>query len=357
MAQFQVVRDSLLLHAGTAQSHDVRITETRMLLERMEKASPAGTTNGSIWKQEAVRMGSLPDYYLAHEVFEENNSPCTFLDFARHASRYELSYLCETRISANIPENSSAERATLIRDLAQGDLVSTEQYIDIVTGRTFREALLIHSATALQVDRTFNDERFISLHFVVPPAFKLNESERAACVIVSDETEIDVLDPDVAAAVRELVQRSPATSTLEDLVPVRSLTEETRSRVSNVLISLVCRGLIDVVSEPIASVAASDQPRVCELAANDARCGYDQTATLRHTLYELTPFARGLLPYLDGTRDQATLIDLLADFAASGSVRLTDASGDVEDPMRVREIVTIMLEREIENLGRAAMFV
>ena len=71
----------------------------------------------------------------------------------RYISQGKLLHaLAERRVSGNIPGNTSAERAALIESLSRNELIASEQYIDIVTGRTFRESILIHAGMANAVD-------------------------------------------------------------------------------------------------------------------------------------------------------------------------------------------------------------
>ena len=90
---FQVVRDSMILHAGHIESHEQRSAQTRLLFEQMAKHAAADSSYGGIWKREAKRMSDLPDFYLAHELFEENNTPLSFQDFMRAASRGRCSQI------------------------------------------------------------------------------------------------------------------------------------------------------------------------------------------------------------------------------------------------------------------------
>jgi SAM-dependent methyltransferase len=351
---FQVVRDSVILHAGGATSHAERSAQARRLFTLMEKHGSTETTYGGVWRKEAPRMARLPDFYLAHELFEDNNTPCTFLDFMRNAESCNLAYLAETRVLGNIPENSSAERAALIHELSGGELLATEQYIDIVTGRTFRESLLVQPDRAATADRSFDEARLEALHFVTPPDFEVKPVP-GGVLIKSDNTEIDINDTTVGAALRAMAECFPRTSSLASLTSSGSWSAEDRANLASVLMTLVCRGIIDVMDEPIVCAGLSERPRVWSLAASDAEAGLDQTATPRHTLFDLTPLARFALPLLDGSHTRADVLERLLAETLKGEARITDAAGPVTDTARIRELCATMLDRLLANLASAGL--
>ena len=355
---FQVVRDSMILHAGHVESHEQRTAYTRMLFEQMAKHGNADTTYGGIWRREAKRMSDLPDFYIAHELFEENNTPLSFRDFMKAASQHGLAYLGESRPLGNIPENSSASRAALLRGLSGGELLATEQYIDIVTGRTFRESLLIHEARATLADRSFDPVHLEGLHVLTTPGFKVKDTPGGGCTVVEEETEIDVNDLALATAIRRLVQRAPASSSLDDLAPAGLFDAEKRADLAAVLTDFICRGMLDASAEPVAcQLTPGEKPRVWPLAASDAAARLDRTATLRHTVYDLSPFSQFVMPLLDGTRARGEIVEKLAEGALNGVTTMRDAAGPVTDPARIRELCGVVLDREIDNLAAAGLLV
>ncbi len=355
---FQVVRDSMILHAGEIDSHEQRSAQTRRLFDLMEKHGAPDSTYGGVWRREARRMADLPNFYLAHELFEENNTPCTFRDFMKEAGRNGLAYLGETRPLGNIPENSSEGRAAIIRELSGNELLATEQYIDIVTGRTFRESLLIHANRAPLVDRSLDDSRLDGLHLLTTATLEVKDAPGGGCTVRDGDTEIDVNDPFVASRLRAIMARSPASSSLDELAPAGACTAEQRENLASVLMNFVCRGMLDVTSEAVVCQnRAGDRPRVWPLAASDAAARLDRTATLRHTLFDLTPFAQFVAPLLDGEHGRAEIVERLAADALAGKTTMRDAKGPVTDPARVRELCGTMLDRQIEALAAAGLLV
>jgi hypothetical protein len=90
----------------------------------------------------------MNDSYIGHEFLEDCNEPCSFTEFMRDAASHRLDYLGEADLSSMLPENMNPPAAPLLRLLAGSQLISLEQHIDIFTGRTFRQTLLIHKERA-----------------------------------------------------------------------------------------------------------------------------------------------------------------------------------------------------------------
>ena len=109
-----------------------------------------------IWGE---RLAAMPDYYLAHEYLEEVNAPTTIRDFTAAAAGHRLGYLSDCDISTMMADNYGVEVADYIQSRTQGHLVQSEQYLDILSGRSFRQSLLIAEERLAEVDRNIAPER------------------------------------------------------------------------------------------------------------------------------------------------------------------------------------------------------
>jgi SAM-dependent methyltransferase len=355
---YQVVRDSMILHAGGKESHEDRTAWTRHLFEVMEKHAHTSTTYGQVWRKEAPRMSALPDFYLAHELFEDNNLPCTFTDFMAMADRHGLAYLAETRFAANIPENNGPELAAIARVFGQNEPVRTEQYIDIVTGRSFRESLLIRADQAATVHRQLDPERLADLHVTMTAGATLQDKDDGSVVLTYDTTEMELRDRGLVEALRQVLARRPATTALADLVPTTDWGADWRDEYLRLILKLFCNGGVDLRTDPIlCTPKASRNPKAWTLAVDDALQNHKDTATLCQMLYELTPFGRFLLPLLDGTRSREALFEAVHMQALEGETTVSDASGPVTDPERLRDLCQTLLDRQLTSFAQAGLLV
>jgi 2-polyprenyl-3-methyl-5-hydroxy-6-metoxy-1,4-benzoquinol methylase/methyltransferase-like protein len=357
---FQAVRDTMVLHAGCEVDHEVRSARTRQMFELMAMHSPETSSYGSIWRNEAGRMAEQPDAYLAHEVFEDDNAPCTFSAFAKAAARHGLAYLAETRVRENMPEAGQAERARIIRQLSGGELLATEQYIDILTGRTFRESLLIHAQRAASADRSLAADRLAQLHLIAPLDLKsVTNADTGEFTLKDGDGNLAVMrDALIADALQCLMERLPRSTSLDDLAPPNAGNPEQCDRVAAALMALVLQGCLDVATAPVECARdATDAPKAWPLVVEDALSGAERSATRRHASFTITPTLRFLLPLLDGERSRVDIAERLFDLARAGYVQIADDKGVVTDLEQLRVVCLATINRQIEILARIGVLV
>jgi methyltransferase-like protein len=100
-------------------------------------------------RQELDAIREAPDAYLFHEHLEDINEAFYFHQFVDAAKRYGLEYLAEADIGDMLVTNFPPKIAETLRRVAT-DIIRTEQYMDFVRNRMFRQTLLVHQGTALQ---------------------------------------------------------------------------------------------------------------------------------------------------------------------------------------------------------------
>ena len=280
----QIVRDCAILHAGGEETQAGRASRVRQLLDVFKTHARQDTSYGRIWRHEAQRLRNLPDAYMVHELFEENNSPCTFLGFAAAATRHGLAYLGEMHIAAMIPEALGAEAAQVIRDLSGSEVVAAEQYIDMMSGRTFRQTLLVHEARKSAIDRSLDPPRIAGLHILAEPGFKSVKSETLDQYAFDDGCGTILSTSDAAArqSIERMIARLPSSSSLDDLAPPDRTDAEEREKIAGALMKMLSLGMVQISTEPIdlpASIA--ERPKAWFVAASDAASGAVVTASRR----------------------------------------------------------------------------
>ena len=98
-------------------------------------------------------MAAYEDHYIAHEFLELNNEPCYVRDFIKAARDNGLEFLAEANLYGTIAETFGATAGKMLRDLSGNQLDRLEQYADFLTGRTFRQSLLVRCEQSQTLDR------------------------------------------------------------------------------------------------------------------------------------------------------------------------------------------------------------
>jgi SAM-dependent methyltransferase/methyltransferase-like protein len=354
----QVVRDTALLHAKRFASPQEKAHEMRSLFAAMSKLTVETTSYGSIWRKELAIMTANPDYYLLHELLEDDNTPMTFSDFAGAAAAHGLNYLGDANFLAGVPENSTAECAGLIRALAQTDVHRTEQYTDIVVGRTFRSALVVKTAGKTSIAFDTYLDRLNDMHLVSALDLSCeNTADGKLLLKDSKSRETEISSAAATYAVRRLLVRRPSTSMIADLFPAGA-SEAEKAEIEFCMKRLVCMGLIDASVKPLQCPAWPQvKPRIWPLAAIDAACGAPATATRRHATFPISDRSRFLLGLADGIRSLDDIAAAMLSVLTSGSAVISDNGKPITDVDRLHRIAANTVVEEFETFARVGLLV
>jgi methyltransferase-like protein len=310
----------------------------------MQARSPDPGVYGDLLRIWGDRLGNAPDYYLAHEYLEDANEPLSVRDFVEAAARLRLAYLCDCDISTMMSSNYGPEAAQYVQTRTSGDLVTTEQYLDILGGRTFRQSILVGDERLASVNRAKSPARLFGRHLLIRD--KLTMELDGGQYVFKDPGGAWVRTPSKAAAdgITRLIERHPASSTVNDcLDALPHGNEQDRAMLLDALYSLLSSYMIVLTSEPVEAITVGDRPKAALLARTDAANGAQATTNLRHELTPLDPVMCALLPAMDGTGDHTALIDLLEREALAGRLSFTRNDQPVTDPKSVREIAAEQL--------------
>jgi 2-polyprenyl-3-methyl-5-hydroxy-6-metoxy-1,4-benzoquinol methylase len=348
----QPLRDAFMLEIPDQLDSLARVAKARELLYFMKAATPDKGPYGDMLRSWADRLASLPDDYVAHEFLEETNQPSTVRDFAATAARNGLGFLGECDISAMILDNYGPEVAEQVRARAGGDLVESEQYLDLLSGRTFRQTVLVGSERMASVNRALAPESVAPLHFLTPAGMQLERDGDAYVAIDTAGRRLTTTSAAVAEGIARLVARYPASSTLDDCRDG----EPDRELLLDALYRMVLVGMITVASEPVrAAHDPGERPTASALARADAAVGSVFTTNLRHEPVVLDPATLALLPAVDGSRDRAALADTLANAALAGRIAFMRDREPVTDAAAVRETAAAHLTELLAGMAQAGL--
>jgi hypothetical protein len=163
-------------------------------------------------------------------------------------------------------------------------------------------------------------------------------------------------DPAMRAAMWRLWAARPAAVPFGELVAAAP-TGATADDLAGGLLQLYLGDIVMLHLHPPALAAtAGPRPTASPVARLQAARGAESIHDLRHRSSKPDPFARYLLPLLDGTRDLAHLVDVLAERSAAGEFEVRDGSGQAaKEPGLVRQVLAAWLDAALERLARAGL--
>ncbi|MBM3578978.1 MAG: methyltransferase domain-containing protein [Alphaproteobacteria bacterium] len=359
----QTLRDALALHVGPQGPLRERVARAREMLSFLEQNTPAETTWGAIFRAEAQHLRTADDSYIGHEFLEDCNEPCSFAEFMGNAAGRGLAYLGEAALSTMMPENMNPAAAPLLRALAGDNQVSLEQHMDIFTGRTFRQTLLIHKEREGKCMRKIMPDALEGLHFVPRPDFAfLREEDGKAIFADGSGAWFSTPDADVRKAIEALAARAPESSSIEEIVAAMevrgaSVDEAVRSKIADALLRMALVGLLTPSTEPMRIARAlSAKPVACPMLRGDAAAGVLHSANLRHEPIRLDIVAQVVTPLLDGSNDREALIAATIAAADVGRVTFQRAGQPVVEPADIAACAAEHVDRVLGHLhGNACL--
>ena len=352
------VRDCLVLHTTAHADPAARVAAARALLRDLPRASSDSGPFKDLLGSEAVRLLALSDDYLAHEFLDDVNEPCSFREFAGAARLNGLAYLGEAELPSMILASYPAAAAEFVRHAAGNQLLETEQYIDIVSGRSFRHTLLVGAERAAGIGRTLSNECVEALHFVGATGLAFAREADGVTLGAPAGRRLHTASALLADALAHFAGACPGSSSVDDLVgalPAAARTADSRALVRECLLNMALNGLAAPRLDPVpAAPRVADKPLACPFARAEAASGAASVVNLRHERVDLEGLAQVVLPLLDGSRDAQAIA---AAIGGDGRLVIMRNGQPIDDPAERRSIATNRLRMLLPELARAALLI
>jgi methyltransferase-like protein len=369
-----MIRRMMLYHASHFQQPQARLQQARALLDfLLEAAGQDNSPYSAILKSEVEVVRTSRDSYLFHDHLEECNDPIYFYEFVERVQAKGLRYLGEADISVMVPRNFRPEVEQVLQRLST-DIIHTEQYMDFVRNRMFRQSLLCHQH--LTPIYGIKPERLLGLHVGSPakpvsakPDIHSNAPEQFRGV---GEVTLTSQEPLIKAAMIHLAEVWPREVPFEEvrdvarrrldapiMADVITAARDTQ-RLGECLLTFYTQAstrLIELHIHPTPmKLEISDRPVASPLARHQAEEGNNVT-NLRHELITLEHFNRHVVRHLDGSRDRAALMDVLTELVVQGVLTMRSGDEVIRDPAIIRGHLGTALEAQLPRLARLALLV
>lgn len=317
-----VARDLMLFHAEGATGMTARIARARAAIKWMLDAMPTGGRYAQPLVLELTTLAKEDDWYLAHEMLCAHNHPVAFCELVLRAARHGLQYLGDASPQIEA-DHTTSPLAAKARALGGEDPIRTEQYLDILMGRTFRRAIFCRAGASLA--RAPRAEAVDGLRVasrvapVTPPGGKLDLVRRAPVLFRGEAGELNTDHAVAKVVLAHLARVAPRSLPFAELIAhARGELGDVSDRDKDLLRRLLLRSFLqsggdtvelhtyaaDMVAE------AGERPRATAWARLEAP-RRERVTSMRHEGVPLDATVRLLVPLLDGTR---TVPELLAEW-------------------------------------------
>jgi methyltransferase-like protein/SAM-dependent methyltransferase len=366
-----MIRDMMLYHAGALEDPSLRASQARALLDFLSQSVPTqDNAYGLMLRNELELISRQRDSYLLHDHMEEANQPAYFHEFMARAQQHGLQYLGESEFSSMLTSNLPKEVGETVRRIST-EIVRTEQYMDFVRNRSFRQTLLCKQN--LLINRSL-DYQSVLPFLISSPATAQNPNLN----ILSDQPETFSLPSGIAittpqpltkAALQYLSEIWPQSVSFEELLGnavsrLSPLAIQDRQTVDarkqllggDLLTAYASNAVVFRMERAPFETQISDRPKVSELARLQAR-SLDFVTNQLHESVPIDAFSKHLLQILNGRRDSQALLDELQTIVRQGKLVVQKDGKDITDNAALRLALQSVMVECLNKIAKAAVLI
>jgi methyltransferase-like protein/SAM-dependent methyltransferase len=313
----EILRDMMQFHEGRTKGTADRVKNGRDFLETILKATDARFPWRSLFHDELKVMFNRDERVVYHDDLADCFLPVSFADFVQRAADSELQFLSEAHLNDVLEPDLDEQALNALRQIAEGDLVAYQQYLDFARYRRFRQTLLCHADLRLRREGVLARAR--ELRVASPMRAAAEKADGAVEFInIRGAGTLTTNNPLIIAFLRRLEQIWPRAQSCEELVKaILPLVPDTQQIEA---VEALTQALLKFAASTLADLRTYDLPLpagVCEkpTASLLARLMVQEggmVTTLLHTHLTIEDEqGRKFLQLLDGTRDRQALTDAI----------------------------------------------
>lgn len=365
-------RDFMLYHTRNIDDLDTLPAEAIKIVEWAHEALQDTTNHahGTLietyqyqLQDQLERAGNRSASSLLHDELAPDNQPFYFHEFIDLAKTHGLKYLAESHFSSMMVHDFPDDVVDAMNDMSGEDLLRREQYMDFLRNRRFRQTLLVRDTVDLErgVSPNVVDKLFFSTR--ADPMESNDPHQLPTRFFIDGGLHFDATNAATSAAMMVMREAAPrALSFGEILVGVREVLGIETIPIEQVNILVI--DLLQLYSihdyfitprlwRPNLPTAIPSKPKVWDVAQLLAT--YDEfTVNQLHQRVSLNnvELVHWLLPYVDGTRDYAALVEVLRGWVDEGRIKV-----HAEDDETTTYILSKQLDMLLEWLFVNAMLI
>lgn len=365
----EMIRDMMLYHVEPFDTPEDQIEQARALLDFLTNSVPTDNNYyGMMLKSELELIRSVKDWYLYHDHLEEFNSPIYFHQFDQHARRHGLQYLGEADFSTMLSMTFSKEIETTLNRISP-DIIKSEQYMDFIRNRQFRQTLLCHGSISLKRKLEATDAASFLMSSSARPLS--NTPNLMPDIPISFETNtgltIETPSPITKAALLSLNKKWPRAVDLSTLqadvtamlaqhyVQTDAGDDEIQGELLKEMLHCYARKVVEFHTWQADYLNdINEYPKVSRLAAYMAK-NSTMTINHRHETVILDPVAHRLISLLNGTKDRSQILAALIQLVTSNDLVVKQGDMPLKDSDQIEQAIEKVMENTLDFFCQLAM--
>jgi len=367
----EMIRHAMLYHANQFTDTSEKIQQARAVVDFLSNAVPVENNHyGILLKDELKLIRNSSDAYLFHDHMEEVNAPIYFHQFIEHANKHNLQYLGEADFSTMLTSGFPKKVNDTLNRISQ-NIISTEQYMDFLRNRQFRQTLLCHKGQELRRNLNGKHTKGLliasALRPVKEPIDYTNDKKQLFIEPSGSSVETSYpLTKSTLAVIKDLWPRvadfddlfEEANRRLDDLL-LSNVTNRKKSKqilADDLLYCYTANALEFHTWQADFVTIVSKKPKVSKLAAYQAAESHIVVNQRHETVY-LDPVSQHMVPLLDGTKDRIAIMNRLEECVIDGKITMNKNDMPLTDSKSIRVALEKAVEKTLGDLARSAMLV
>lgn len=364
----EMIRRMMLYHSEQFSHIPQKIQQARALIEFLSNSVPTeNNPYGMFLKSELELIKKSKDYYLFHDHLEEVNTPLYFHQFAEQAAAQGLQYLGEAEFGTMLASGFQKDVAETLQRISP-NIINTEQYMDFLRNRFFRQTLLCHKD--VQLKRALGPESVMDLMVASSAQATVTPIDFSLADKVSFRTpagaSVETNRPLTKAALVVLREAWPRSIAMDELLEQAHQKLGVKDYHRQQMKLILAADLLQCYSarvvefhtwQPDYFISVSDKPKANPLSAYLGKKGHNQTVNSCHEVTALDVVGQNLIGLLDGTRDRAALLEHLRQLTAKGVLSINQDGKPVTDRIVIDNSLRQALEATLANMARSALLV
>ena len=254
-------------------------------------------------------LSTASDHYVAHDHMAEVNDPKYFRDFVREIRERGLEYIASSEPDGDVWYRLPQEVTDFVAR-SSTSTIEREQYLDFLTGRTFRGSVICLAEAPRKTGGLPPRGMHMAACFPEIPA-GTNAQGQEVVQFGNAQTKVSVSDPRLRAVMAHLRRQWPGSVSFKDLFQTFAGSvsdalelEKAEGELAGLMKVYFDLKMVELRPRSLRMIATTPgtQPKATALARWQA-ANNRMIATLRHSAITLDDACRQLLPLLDGTRD------------------------------------------------------
>ncbi len=330
----EVIRDAMLFQGSRGKTPQEKLRYARGMINFLhDKSDPDGITKKNI-DETLPLIKNAQDSHVIHEFLENHNDPCYFHEFVTRAQHNGLYYLAESHLPGMFFTNFAPEIIEPLLRECNGSQIAVEQYLDFLTGRSFRQTILLKTDRASEINYQLINTQLQKLHYAGIFTSRTSTSNHEPLKFTTlNNTEIQITHPIAMISAQILNEQYPSTLQIAELAQlVHQQTQRTEQpenletcldTVTLFIESMIIKGAVRVRSHTIKlATTVSNYPTrdktACDILLHD-----DIVTNAWHEAIKLNIVEKIIWPLLDGQHNQSQLHAHLMQSVALGQLTLS----------------------------------